>query len=105
VDLTYSSPTFVSDDPAGQVPHARVVRARDGARQTMLGWEVRPDGLERILVRLATDYGARQLYVTENGSAWADTVAPGGHGHCLDRVRYLDERLAACGRAVRRGVP
>ena len=103
--VNYYSPSFVSDDPAGPVPHVRVVRARDGARQTMLGWEVRPDGLEQILVRLATDYGARQLYVTENGSAWPDTVAPDGQVHDLDRVRYLDEHLAACGRAVRRGVP
>ena len=103
--VNYYSPSFVSDDPAGPAPHVRVVRARDGARQTMLGWEVRPDGLEQILVRLATDYGARQLYVTENGSAWPDTVAPDGQVHDLDRVRYLDEHLAACGRAVRRGVP
>jgi beta-glucosidase len=103
--VNYYSPSFISDDPAGPVPHARAVRARDGARQTMLGWEVRPAGLEQILVRLAEDYGARQLYVTENGSAWPDTVAPDGQVHDQDRVRYLDEHLAACGRAVRRGVP
>jgi beta-glucosidase len=103
--VNYYSPSFVGDDPAGPVPHVRVVRARDGARQTMLGWEVRSDGLEQILVRLATDYGARRLYVTENGSAWPDAVAPDGQVHDPDRVRYLDEHLAACGRAVRRGVP
>jgi beta-glucosidase len=103
--VNYYSPSFISDDPAGPVPHARAVRARDGARQTMLGWEVRPGGLEQILVRLTRDYGARRLYVTENGSAWPDTVAPDGQVHDLDRVRYLDEHLAACGRALRRGVP
>lgn len=103
--VNYYSPSFVADDPAGQAPHVSVVRARDGARQTMLGWEVRADGLEQILARLSTEYGARRLYVTENGSAWPDTVAPDGQVHDQDRVRYLDEHLAACGRAVRRGVP
>jgi beta-glucosidase len=103
--VNYYSPSYISDDPAGPVPHARAVRARDGAHQTMLGWEVRPDGLEQILVRLAKDYGAGQLYVTENGSAWPDSVAPDGQVHDRDRVRYLDEHLAACGRAVRHGVP
>ena len=103
--VNYYSPSFVTDDPAGPVPHVRVVRARDGAHQTMLGWEVRADGLEQLLVRLSRDYGAGQLYVTENGSAWPDTVAQDGQVHDQDRVRYLDEHLAACGRAVRQGVP
>jgi beta-glucosidase len=71
----------------------------------MLDWEVRADGLEQVLLRLTKDYGARQLYVTENGSAWPDTIARDGQVHDQDRVRYLDEHLAACGRAVRRGAP
>jgi beta-glucosidase len=103
--VNYYSPTFVSDDPAAPVPYVRTVRARAGAWQTMLGWEVRPDGLERVLLRLTREYGAKRLYLTENGSAWPDTVAPDGQVHDLERVRYLDEHLAACGRAVRQGVP
>jgi len=103
--VNYYSPSIISDDPAGPVPYARAVRARDGARQTMLGWEVRSDGLERVLLRLSQDYGARRLYITENGSAWPDTIAHDGQVHDEDRVRYLDEHLAACGRALRQGVP
>jgi beta-glucosidase len=71
----------------------------------MLGWEIRAGGLEQILLRISRDYGARRLYVTENGSAWPDTVAPDGQVHDQDRVRYLDEHVAACGRAVGQGVP
>jgi beta-glucosidase len=103
--VNYYSPSIVTDDPAGPVPYARAVRARDDARQTMLGWEIRSDGLERILLRLSRDYGAQRLYVTENGSAWPDTIARDGHVHDADRLRYLDEHLAACGRAMRQGVP
>src|SRR6185437_11974468 len=103
--VNYYSPSIVADDPAGPVPHVHVVRAREGARQTMLGWEARPEGLERVLLRLSRDYGVPRLYITENGSAWPDTIAPDGQVHDEDRVRYLDEHLAACGRALRQGVP
>jgi beta-glucosidase len=103
--VNYYSPHMISDDPAGRVPYARAVRARDGAHQTMLGWEVRADGLEQVLLRLAVDYGVERLYVTENGSAWPDVIASDGQVHDRDRVGYLDEHLAACGRAVRQGVP
>jgi beta-glucosidase len=71
----------------------------------MLGWEARPEGLEQVLLRLSRDYGVPRLYITENGSAWPDTIAPDGQVHDEDRVRYLDEHLAACGRAIRQGVP
>jgi beta-glucosidase len=71
----------------------------------MLLWEIRAAGLEQVLVRVATEYGARSLYVTENGSAWADHITPDGQVHDQGRVRYLEEHLAACGRAAARGVP
>jgi beta-glucosidase len=103
--VNYYSPSFIADDPAGPAPYARAVRARPRARQTMLGWEVRAEGLEQLLVRLTRDYGAGQLYVTENGSAWPDTIAQDGKVHDAERTRYLEEHLAACGRAVRQGVP
>jgi len=102
--VNYYNPSVLADDPDGPPPYAKETRLR-GVRRTMLDWEVRADGLEQVLVRVTSDYGARQVYVTENGSAWADTVGPDGRVHDPERARYLDEHLAACGRAVRRGVP
>jgi beta-glucosidase len=102
--VNYYSPSIIADDPAGGPPYAKET-APAGAPETMLHWEVRPDGLERVLVRLAEEYAPRRVYVTENGSAWADTVAPDGQVHDAERARYLEEHLAACGRAARRGVP
>jgi beta-glucosidase len=101
----YYSPSVIADDPGGPVPYAREVRLPNGARRTLLDWEVRAEGLEQVLVRLTRDYGARQVYVTENGSAWADSIGPDGQVHDPDRARYLEEHLAACGEAVRLGVP
>ena len=100
----YYSPAVIADDPGGPVPYARDVPP-NGVPQTMLNWEIRAAGLEQVLVRLAREYGAREVYVTENGSAWADQPAPDGQVHDESRLRYLEEHLAACGRAVQRGVP
>jgi beta-glucosidase len=102
--VNYYNPSVVADDPAGPPPYARLTPP-PGARRTMLDWEIRADGLERTLLRVMADYRPAQLYVTENGSAWADTVGPDGQIHDPERVRYLEEHLAACARAVRQGAP
>ena len=103
--VNYYAPSVLADDPEGPLPHAREVPAPDGARRTLLDWEVRAEGLEQVLVRVTRDYGVRRIYVTENGSAWADTVGSDGQVHDSERARYLEEHLAVCGRAVELGVP
>jgi beta-glucosidase len=103
--VNYYTPSVIADDPGGPAPYAREIIAAEGAWRTMLDWEVRADGLEQVLARLTRDYGGERVYVTENGSAWADSVGQDGHVHDPDRARYLEEHLAACGRAVRAGVP
>jgi beta-glucosidase len=70
-----------------------------------MDWEVHPGGLEAMLVRLTREYGARRVLVTENGSAYPDTVGPDGQVDDPERTAYLAAHLAACARAVRRGVP
>ncbi|MER5631891.1 GH1 family beta-glucosidase [Streptomyces nitrosporeus] len=102
--LNYYFPVTVADDPAGPVPHAREVRLPDVPR-TGMDWQVDATGLEALLLRLTEEYGVQNLYVTENGSAFPDTPGPGGEVHDPDRTRYLEDHLAACARAVRKGVP
>ncbi|MFD7920873.1 GH1 family beta-glucosidase [Streptomyces sp. NPDC059740] len=102
--INYYFRQVVADDPAGPVPHARQVDP-EGARHTAMGWEVHADGLEQILNRVTREYGPAAVYVTENGSAWADVVAADGSVDDPERVRYLDEHLAACDRAVAAGTP
>jgi len=58
-----------------------------------MGWEIFPEGLEAVLVRLAR-LGV-PLVVSENGLSTTDEAA---------RTRYLLDHLAALGRALRRGV-
>ena len=79
------------------------VRA-NAARVTDMGWEVFPQGLTELLVRLHQDYAPRALLVTENGAAFVDKLA-GGRVVDPDRLEYLREHIAACADAIAQGVP
>ncbi|MFF0113268.1 GH1 family beta-glucosidase [Streptomyces prasinus] len=102
--LNYYFPATVTDDPQGPVPYAREVRLPDVPR-TGMDWQIDAGGLESLLLRLTDDYGVRELYVTENGSAFPDTVSPDGAVHDPARARYLEQHVSACVRAVRKGAP
>ncbi len=102
--LNYYFRQVIADDPKGPAPYARQVYL-PGVRRTAMDWEVHGDGLEDLLVRLSEEYGPRRILVTENGSAYRDTVAEDGQVEDPERVQYLEEHLAACARAVKRGVP
>jgi beta-glucosidase len=91
-----------------------VVRAGDGgapvtidadaAERTGMGWEVYPDGLSELLVRLHEEYGARALYVTENGAAF-DDARTNGRVHDDRRIAYLERHVEALSDALERSVP
>ncbi|NEB85563.1 beta-glucosidase [Streptomyces anulatus] len=102
--LNYYFRQVVTADPDGTAPHARQVSV-PGARLTHMDWEVHAEGLEQLLLRLTGEYGVGRIYVTENGSAYEDVVAADGSVHDPERVRYLEEHLAACARAVDKGAP
>ena len=73
-----------------------------------MGWVISPDGLRQLLHRVHDEYTApagTDLYVTENGVAFADRPAPDGSVQDTDRVAYLRAHLDAVHRAVAEGVP
>ena len=50
---------IAANDPEGPIPHARQVHL-PGVPRTYMDWEVNPDGLEKLLVRIAKEYQPRQ---------------------------------------------
>ena len=72
---------------------------------TDMGWEVYPEGLAPLLVRLHREYGAPDLYITENGCAYADS--PDSKGHIADsrRIAFMESHLGGAHRAIQAGVP
>ncbi len=75
-----------------------------GTERTAMGWEIHAAGLTGVLTRVATEYAAPPLYVTENGAAFADTVTADGRVHDRERTAYLAAHLGACRDAVAAGV-
>jgi beta-glucosidase len=73
--------------------------------KTDMGWEIYPDGLRSMLVRLARDYtGDTPIYVTENGMAGDDHLVDGAVDDPV-RVQYFDEHLRAVHDAIAEGAP
>jgi len=97
----YTSPLVAADDNGGR---SQIVRRADVDR-TDMGWEVVPDGLQDLLLRLHRDYAPPAIYVTENGAAYADVRGHDGSIGDLERQSYLEGYLAGASRAVAQGVP
>jgi beta-glucosidase len=87
---------------AGELPH--IVHDPE-AQRTDMGWEVYPDGLHRLLVRVAADYSPPAIYVMENGAAFPDVRIHDGRVHDPERVGYLESHVEAVARAVADGAP
>jgi beta-glucosidase len=103
----------LSHDPVGRVnsspfPAADgVYNHSQGLPRTAMDWDVQPDGLRELLVRVATEYtgpAGTDLYVTENGAAYDDVVAADGAVHDADRTRFLELHLGAVLDAIDEGV-
>jgi beta-glucosidase len=75
-----------------------------GVQFTDMGWEVYPQGLYELLVRLDRDYGHPSLYVTENGAAYADERMKDNQVQDDDRISYLRDHFLAAHRAMQAGV-
>ena len=85
-------------------PVRRLVRRRRPRARALPRWAGRstPAALTEELVRLRDQYGNPDVYVTENGACFDDSVAADGTVHDDERVAYLREHLAAAQAAHRR---
>jgi beta-glucosidase len=71
---------------------------------TDMGWEVYPQGLTNLLVRMHKDYAVPPIYITENGGAFNDQMLD-GQVHDADRTEYIVSHIAAIANAMALGVP
>ena len=76
---------------------------------TDMGWNIDPDGLHDLLVRVHDNYPEVDLVVTENGMACKDQLTVNEDGtksvHDPDRIDYLKRHFAAAKCAIDEGVP
>jgi beta-glucosidase len=70
---------------------------------TEMGWEVYPEGLYDILMKVKTDYDFPPIYITESGVACADVLVDGAVDDD-DRIFYFHRHFAQLHRAIEAGV-
>ena len=104
--LNYYSRAVVRSASIPEAENApRTITPPDPAELTDMGWEVYPDGLTQVLVRLNEDYEPRSLVVTENGAAYATGPGPDGSVQDTRRCNFIRSHLRACLAAIDAGVP
>ena len=87
-------------------PDGRGVPVRQETSQyTDMDWEVWPQGLYDLLVRVHTDYRPKRIYITENGAAFPDVRTHDGAVRDPERQQYIESYLASVGRAAQSGAP
>lgn len=91
----YTRNVVHADDPSAKVPGEQGF--------TDMGWEIYPQGLTELLLRLTRDYRPPPLSITENGAAFADKLE-GERVHDPKRVSYLEQHIAAIAMARSQGV-
>ena len=69
-----------------------------------MDWEIYPQGLTQLLVRMHQDYPLPPIYITENGGAFPDPMQA-GKVNDQDRIAYIDQHIEALGHARDQGVP
>ena len=117
--INYYSTNLLAMSDRPQFPQSTEVSTAPGASDvdwlptegphTDMGWNIDPDGLHDLLMRVHDNYPEVPLMVTENGMACKDQLVVNDDGsksvHDADRIDYLQRHLAAARRAMSEGVP
>ncbi|MEX0786922.1 MAG: GH1 family beta-glucosidase [Dehalococcoidia bacterium] len=93
--------SVVAHDPNDPNIGAREV-AVENAERTDFGWEVYPEAIHDVIMRIWNDYQL-PIYITENGAGYGD--APDKHGVVDDqrRISFLQRYIAQVARAIEEG--
>mgnify|MGYP003339192648 FL=1 len=101
--VNYYFREVIAADSQDSLLGARGVEQAD-SNVTGMGWEIHADGLLRLLERLHRDYSPKEMFITENGSAWPDEVV-GGEVIDTDRIEYLAQHISVVKQAQTQGIP
>ena len=88
-----------------RVPVIGVLPMKPAGSEYTSMWEIYPQGLYDLLLRLNRDYHHPNLIILENGAPTPDVLTPDGKVHDNGRIAYLDAHLRQVKRALDAGVP
>jgi beta-glucosidase len=92
--LNYYSPLYAGYDK-DSIAGIALCAPPQGTPVTGWGWPIVPAGLTEQLGELRDRYGNPDVYITENGACFDDTVAADGSVHDDARIDYLRGHLRA----------
>jgi beta-glucosidase len=101
----YNRAVTRSDRIAEANNHPRTVFIAAESEWTAIGWEVYPQGMFDVLMRVHLDYRPARIYVTENGASYPDRPDASRRVADTRRVAFLRDHLVAAWQAIEGGVP
>lgn len=106
--INFYAPAFVKHDDNGSLLNIGEKRL-DGYIYTDMNWIVYPDGLRDVITATVANYPVKQIYITENGAAFADEVTTNGDGSFAvndpQRLSYYAQYLQRLHDAINDGMP
>ncbi|MGM0498773.1 MAG: GH1 family beta-glucosidase [Bacillota bacterium] len=100
--INYYSRALVEYDEA-KLLNFKTIKTKN-SDYTAMNWEVYPQGLTDLLLRLDAEYTKKPIFITENGAAYNDQIAEDGSVHDKKRVDYLEKHFQAAHQAIEKGV-
>ena len=94
--VNYYFRSFCSTEEPPRKPEAKL-------GLTDMGWEIYPQGLTELLLKLKGEYDLPPIYITENGMANRDSVI-NGEIPDTQRIDFVQRHLAALADAMAQGV-
>ena len=101
IGINLYSGQLVEHDPQDMNLGARTVPRRD-VEHTEFGWEVVPEAIHDVTMRIWQDY-KKPIYITENGCSYGDAPGADGAVHDERRTKFLQRYIAQVGRAIEEG--
>lgn len=101
--INYYMRYMFAADPS--VPGVRHDAFPPNAEFTQMGWEVYPQGMADMLIRVTREYGPKAIYITENGAAYPDPEPVNGIVEDPQRVSFYRGYLSAAESAIAQGAP
>jgi beta-glucosidase len=105
VGINVYTPQFVRSDASSPVGYAHVPHPKSFPHAPSFWLFIAPDALYWGPRHVAKLWGAKEIYVTENGCSAADEPATDGKVYDTDRVTYLRSYLTQLRRATAENIP
>jgi beta-glucosidase len=101
--INYYTREVIAHKDDGGVLHIRHVK--QPGEHTEMGWEVAPESIYKVLKWTTDHYEPENIYITENGAAFDDTVDDNGAVHDPRRINFYQQYIANVHRALQEDVP